>query len=865
MLKSWWARHKAQEDDLAEEFRSHLAIEARLRTDAGESSDAANAQARRQFGNMTGLFEETRETWGWAAFERFFEDLRFGLRMLRKSPVWTITAGVTLAAGIGLTTAVFSLVYSVLLQPLPFREPARLMALWLTTPTGDRFNVNPANWRDWKEQNHSFSAIALTRPVANFNLTGIGEPERLQGARTSWNLFDVLGMPPLLGRGFTEEEDQADAHVAVLSYGLWQRRFGRDPGIVGRKIELNGAPYEVIGVMPASFQYPTATFELWTPLYIPPDMYRTRTESSFISVGRLRAGVTPTQAQSDISRIMRRLAEVYPVANKNVRALVTPLIESMGAKVHDSLYVLLAASLCLLCIGCMNLSVLLIGRANVRAREMSLRSALGASGGRLSRQILAEVLPFSLVGLVGGVLLALLLLQAARTALPPDLPRTEAIALHWPVLIFSAAITLAVVLLASILPARMASTQDPARALQRDSRSVSSRSRVRDLLVIGQLAVALVLVFGASLLTRSLVAILQVNPGFSTEGVLTMHLALTRARYPTDHDVAEYYRRLVDRVASIPGVLSTGFVNRLPMSGNSQVNPIAFERDPDSSVVSVDTRSITPDYFNAMGIPLLRGRTFTWNDSDHAPLVVIIDDALARREFGAANPLGRRLRVQFGNLHEDWFEIVGVTGHIRNDSPEAEGNSQIYYPEAQRTQDRAALVVRTARDPAEFTSAVIRQIHAEDSNQPVYDVRTTREWLERTVQSRNLVTSLITLFGIASLVLACLGLYGVVSYTAGLRKREFGIRTALGATPAAVHRLVLRQAGWLAVVGCAVGLLCAWPASHVLQKMLFEVRSTDPLTLIGAPALLIAVAVLAGLGPAIRAAHVDPADTLRLD
>lgn len=862
-----WLKRRS-ERDLEAEFASHLAIEIRARVAAGEDPDEAARNARRVFGNAMRLREETRETWGWAPIEQFLDDVRFGARNLRKSPVWTSVVLLMLAAGIAIATAIFSLVYAILLRPLPYPDPGRLMALWITGSGQDRdqrFNVNPANWRDWVLRNRTFQSIALTRPIANFNLTGNGAPERLEGARVSANLISILGIPPLLGRNFQPSEADTDARVAILSYGLWRRRFAADPAIVGRKIDLNGTPFEVIGVMPATFQYPAAGFELWTPLYIPPQLYITRFEYGFLAVGRLRDGVTRPQAQGDLSNIMSQLAEEYPVANRDRGVLVEPLLESTGRSVRKILYVLLGASLCLLLIGCMNLSVLLIGRANARAREMALRAALGAASGRLGRQVLAETLPLAVAGACGGILLAWLLLGALRPWLPPDLPRSESIGLYWPVVGFSALVSLAVVCAATLLPARFARRRDPRSVLAAESGSVSARTGVRDLLVIGQIAIALVLAFGASLLARSLAEAMRVPLGFSTSGVLTMHLAVTRARYPSDRDVADYYRRLEEQIASIPGVIAAGFVNRLPLTGLPQVNPVVSEQNADAPSLSVDTRSITSGYFNAMGIPVLRGRPFSNLDTAASPPVVIIDDALSRSLFGTADPLGRRIRQQFGDLHDDWAEIVGVVGHIRNDTPESSGRSQLYYPDSQRAQDRAALVIRTAGDPSSFAAAVIRRIRSVNPEQPVYDVRTMHEWFDRSLEARDLLTGLVALFSGASLALCCLGLYGVLSYNAGLRKREFGIRVAVGAQARQIHGLVLRHAARLSLLGCAAGLFCLWPALHVVRALLFGVEPGDPLTFAFVPALLVAIGLLAAFIPALKAGRIDPAEMLRVE
>src|SRR5216684_138940 len=806
----WWLSRKQEENDLAEELRAHMKIEEHERVEAGEAPDEASRVARRVFGNTARIQEDVRETWGWSAIERSFEDLRYGLRMLRKTPAWTSVICATLALGIGLSTVTFSVVYSVLLQPLPYPEADRIMALWPSArKTGyARFSVSAALWLHWRKDSTLFEDIALTRPIANFNLTGDGAPERLQGARTSFNVPLVLRVRPLLGRTFTEEEQRHDARVAILSHGFWKRRFASDPEILGRKIQLNGGPFEVIGIMPPEYRYPSADFELWTPLYIPPGEIIEGMNYQYLAVGRLKRGVSVAQAQTEISAIMQRLSQEYPVSygigENSVGALVEPLAQSDASQIRSTLQVLLAAVACLLLIGCMNLAVLLIARASARAREMAVRVALGATSGRLRRQLLAEVIPLGVAGTAGGLLLAWWMLKALLPYLPANTPRVTSIALHGPVIAFAVGASLLVVLLASLLPGRIASRNHPAGTLQQSSRSIAGGGQARNLLVVAQIAVTIILLFGGLLFARSLSALLRVNPGFSSQGVLTMHLAVTRAKYREDVQVADYYRRLVDRVRSVPGVTAAGVVNRLPLSGIAQTGGVEFEGRTGS--YDSDWRSATLGYFEAIGIPLHRGRLFTVDDREASPSVGLIDERLARRVFGSEDRVGKRFRRYLPSLakQDPWTEIVGVVGHVLNDSLERDTRPQVYWPETQRTQDRAALVVRTVGHPESYSQAVVDQIRKEDPQQPVYDVRSMEEWLNRTLQSRTLLTGTVALFSGASLLLACLGLYGVISYTADLRLREFGIRMALGAGRGHVRGLVLRHAGKLALCGAVI-------------------------------------------------------------
>lgn len=519
--------------------------------------------------------------------------------------------GATLTLAIGLTTAIFSLVYSILLHPFPYPQPERLVVLWTTAPGAvaanlSRFNVGAANWIDWRAQSKSFEDIALVKAAANFNLTGDGPPERLQGGTASWNLPQVLGIQPFLGRMFTEEECLRDAKLAILSYGFWQRRFGRDPTIVGRNIQLNGKQYQVIGVLPPEIRYPAKDTELWTPLYIPPDEIKSRFAWNYRSLGRLKPGVTLQQAQAEMSALMRHLADRYPATDRDLGVLLEPLLDSTVGQFRSILYVLLAAAGCLLFIGCMNMGGLLIARASARTREIAMRAALGASAARLRRQMLAEVLPLSAVGAGGGVLLAWWLLKISAPWLPPQVPGLESIGLNGPVSTAALVLSVLVVLLAGMLPARLAARVQLSGTMQLGG------GAIRNAIVSAQIAATLVLVFAGGLLVRSLVTLWKVNPGFETRGVLTMDVAVTRASYPTDLQVADYYRRLTARIKTIPGVIDAGMVNLLPLSGLREVRPVQFESQFESQVeIGADSRSATPGFFSAMGIPLLRGRCNT--------------------------------------------------------------------------------------------------------------------------------------------------------------------------------------------------------------------------------------------------------------
>jgi predicted permease len=550
--------------------------------------------------------------------------------------------------------------------------------------------------------------------------------------------------------------------------------------------------------------------------------------------------------------------------------LVETLLETNVGPFRTTLYILLAAVGCLLLIACINLGGLLFVRASARTQEFAIRAALGASRARLRRQTIAEALPLSLAGAGAGALLAWWLLKVLVRRLPPQLPGLETIGLHAPVLAFAVALSMLVVLLAGILPASLASRVRLAATIQQGSRTTAGGGALRNALVSAQIAVTLALVFVGGLLARSLVAVMQVNPGFSTQGVLTLQLQATRAKYPTDTEVADYYHRLASRVKTIPGVIEAGAVSRLPFHEGSASGPAEFENKPDSAAVA-EFCSVTPGYFAALGIPLSRGRDFSEYDKEGAPPVGVIDEQLARKVFGNEDPLGKRFKFGVITDRTPWIEIVGVVGHIKSGSLETDPRLQVYWPkaqlrpEAQRSQERGTLVVRTTGRPESFTSAVVEQMHKENPDQPVFDVRSMEDRLDQSLQSRNLLTGLVTLFGASALLLACLGLYGVVAYGAGLRLREFAIRMALGAQANDISRIVLAHAIRLWISGSAIGLVFAWIAGRALKTQLYGVGSADAVALAVAPALLLVTALLAGLGPARRAGRVDPAVTLRGD
>ena len=798
------------------------------------------------------------------------QDLHYGLRLMRRAPGFSAAAVLTIALGIGATTAMFSIVYGVVLRPLPYGHADRLVNLWSTAPKRGlaRAYVAMANVYDFKARNHVFEDIAALRAVANFNLTGEGEPERLNGSRVSSNLFPVLQVTPLIGRTFTEDEDEiGHEHVALLGYGLWQRRFGGDPGVVGRSISLNGEPHVVVGVMRRDFAFPTRDYEIYTPLTFDPEELVNRMNYSYLAVARLRPGVSVEQAQAELSTLASQIEREHPKENEGIGAAVAPMLDDTVAAVRAPLFVLLAAVAAMLLIRCANLANLLLARALVRQRELAVRAALGASRGRLVAQAIAELAPIVAVGGAIGVIAGAWALDVVVPLLPADLPRVENIGLHAPVLVASAATLALIAMFAGVWPALEAARGGLAASVAELSRGGTGslrRARLRDALVVAQIAATLWLVIGATLLARSFGELKQVNPGFQSDRVYSMHLAIPRAKYPRDRDLAAFCARMLDRIRAVPGVVSAAFVNRLPLAGGTQTGPIEFEGIPPGiATANVDFRTVTPDYFATLRIPLVAGRIFTERDDEEAPGVAIIDEQLAKRAFAGADPIGRRVRIPVADL--PWLTIVGVAGHIRHDRVDQDVRPQVYFNYRQRAQDRMALAVRTEARSAAVGRSLVAAIREVDPEQPVYDARPLDEVVDRSLGQRWLQTAVLAAFALVSVVLASIGVYGVMAYAVGQRSREFGIRVALGARRSEIVVLVMRRGALLFAAGAAIGLAIGAATGRVFASMLFQVAPLDLVSFSAATAVLSIVAAAACLVPARRAGAVDPSIALRAE
>jgi putative ABC transport system permease protein len=797
------------------------------------------------------------------------QDLRFAVRMMRKRPGFTAVVVLTLALGIGANTAIFSVVNAVLLKSLPYRNADRLVWVAGNIRGGtSRASVSPPDYLDYRAQNTVFEEFATSTSVPfPVNLTGAGEPERLTGSLVTANYFRAFGVEPALGRVFdAEEERAAPAPVAVLSDGFWKRRLGGDPSVVGKTLTLDGKAVTVVGVAPPSFQYPAGT-ELWLPLdFDQPDM-KIRPAHFLRPIGLLKPGVTIEQARAETDLIAGRLEEQYPDSNKGWSLTLVPLQEQVVGGVRTSLWVLLGAVGFVLLIACANVSNLTLARAAGRHRELALRTALGASRWRVVRQQLTESLLLGVAGGGLGLLLAVWGVDALTALGAGDIPRTREIGVDGRVLAFTAALSVLTGLAFGLLPALRASRPNLNEVLKDAGRGTSGprRGRVRAALVVSEIALALTLLVGAGLLVKSFVGLLRVNPGFDPAHVLTLRIDLARARYAKPGQAAAFFGELQRRVAALPGVEAAGMVSELPLSG--QPNDLYFYvagRPPQTAEqkVTADFRRVNHDYFRAMRIPLLRGRTFTEQEVTSDAKVLVINETLAREFFPDEDPLGKRLVTGMGAPEE--FEIVGVVADVRHRSLEGDVYQMMYLPSLRV--GRTNLVVRTSSpDPLTLANAVRGEVAAIDRDQPVSAVMTMEEVVSGSVAQQRFRTLLLAAFAAVALLLAGVGIYGVISYSVTHRTHEIGIRMALGAGAADILKMVVGQGMALALAGVVVGLLAALALTRVLSSLLFGVTATDAVTFAAVSLLIAAVALLACLIPARRATKVDPMIALRYE
>jgi predicted permease len=866
--------HKQREErELDEEVRANEQLLVDENIQAGMNPQEARRQARLDLGGVEQVKEQVREIRAAHMLDTLGCDVRYAARTMRRSPAFTTTAVLTLALGIGANTAMFSVVNTVLLRPLPYPDSDRLVQIWSTNPNTNRWGMWTAypRFEDWRRQNTVFEEMATTRTWV-ISIKGGDQPESLFGVITSSQFLQLLHVQPMLGRGFLPEEDQpGHDHVIILSYSLWQRRFGSDRAVIGRTVNVDQENYTVIGVMPSDFRFPPelpASYRVDAWLPPAPDPSRNeRGSNNYYTFARLKPDITLAQAQAEMDAVNHGLAEKYS-ADRGLGVQVVGWRRQVGSDVRPALLMLLGAISLVLLIACANVANLLLARGAVRQREVALRQALGAGNARLIRQFLTESMLLAVFGGATGLLLAYEGLELF-IRLGPDIPRLYETTIDRHVLIFSAVLTLGTGLIFGIAPALQGSRTDLQDSLKESGSRLTigaTRARARSALVVAEMALALMLMAGAGLLVRSFVRVQQVDPGFNPKNLLTAFVMLPPSKYPEPRRQALFVHEVIDRITSLPGVECAGAADSAPMLSND-TGPVSIEGHPvgpDEVEIQAERPKITPDYFRAMGIPLLRGRTFSWADNEGSLSVAIINESAARQYWPNEDAMGKRVKLEDGSA-PFWRQVIGIVGDVRQDGLVKAGRPEVYAPLLQVPVPYLVLTVRTRAEPAALTAAVRHAVMAVDKDQPLFRIQTMQQVVDESVAGRRFQTSLLGSFAMIALGLAAIGIYGLMSYTVNQRRHEIGIRMALGAKRGDVLHLVVRHGMSLAIVGVVLGTVGALLLTRFLSSMLYGVSVNDPTTLLSVATLLIGVAALASYIPARRATRVDPMVALRYE
>jgi putative ABC transport system permease protein len=805
--------------------------------------------------------------------ETLLKDVRYGVRMLLRNPGFTVVAVIALALGIGANAAIFSVVNGVLLSPLPYNEPERLMMILETKlPQFPEFSIAPGNFLEWKKQNTVFERLVAFKDTS-LNLIGTGDPERLRVLNVTEGFFAMLGTKPQLGRDFLPEEDQPERNnVVILSQGLWQKRFGADPTILNQSIALSGKSYTVIGVMPATFRFGPLEeqIDLWTPMGFTAQEAQNHGGHYVAAIGQLKPGITVDQASAEMATIAGRVAAQYPAAT-GWGVKIVPLLEFSVRSIKPALLVLLVAVAFVLLIACANVASLLLARAAGRQKEIATRTALGAGRWRIVRQLLTESMLLSVVGGAVGLLLAKWGTDLLLTLAPSDLPRMDNVSVDGRALAFTAAITFLTGIIFGLLPALQASKPNLNEAMKDAARGSSEgrgRKLVRNTLVVLEVASALVLLIGAGLMIKSFYKLQEVDPGFEPNNALTASIELPTQRYPKETQQVAFFQQLIERVQALPGVEAAGASCVVPMTDNDFV--LAFEIDgrpplQPGTTQSTNYYSVSADYFKAMGIPLRRGRVFTAADTKDSPHVAVINETMARKIFPDEDPIGKRITFDDRDKNPDWYEIVGIVGDVKHYGLDQPTTMQTYEPYTQQTLPFMTLVVRTTGSPASLGPVIRSEILKLDKEQPATSIKTLHEFFSISVAQQRFSVVLLGVFAAVALVLAAVGIYGVLSYAVTQRTHEIGIRMALGAGRRDVFRLVVGGGMLLTLIGIVGGLVAAFALTRLIASLLFGVTATDTLTFVTVSAVVLGVALLACYIPARRATRVDPLVALRAD
>jgi predicted permease len=856
------ARHTNGDARLDEEIKFHIEMHTERAVRDGVQPDDARRQALVAFGGRETWREAARDEYRSRAVERVMQDARFAMRTLRKSPQFAAIALLTFALGIGASTAVFSVVSGILLRPLPFVAPDRLAAIWPTS------TISNAELEYLQQHATAFEAVAAFSPGWGIALTGSGEPRQLNGARVSTNFFQTLGIRPALGRAFADGESfSGQWDVSVISHELWQTQFGSDPTVIGRVVQMDGTPVRVIGVMPASFEAFQAGVDAWLPLQINRES-RFYTGQTAIGFGRLKPTATHSSATANVATLVPQMRSQFNYSDEYGKGgTVVALQDMLVGNVKTSLLVLLGAVTFVLLIAGANVGNLLLVHATARRRELAVRRALGASKAQVAQQLLVQSIVIAIVGGTLGTALGIVGVRALKAILPASLPLVSSVSVDWRVLLVSTVATILIGIAFGVAPALSATRVDPDGALRASSSGGVTRTgaATRRTLVVIEIALAMVLVVGAALMTESLRRLSNVDLGFTPSGLLSFRIQPTSGQVNDVEQIRVYFDEMRRRLAAQPGVQSVGAVQHLPLSGFAWRGDLDIERRPlpaNATHPRAVWRSIVGDYFATMKIPLRRGRLFAATDMRDAPAVVIINEAMARRHWGNDDPIGQRIKVGNGSRN-DWATIVGIVGNVRFQSPDTPPIDEVYRPNEQQGLAFMHFVVRTAGDPRAVMPSLRTAIRSLDATVPIADVRALGDLYDATTATPRTIARLLLGFAAVGLLLAAIGVYGVIAYGVGQRTRELGIRTALGAVEARITRMVVLEGVRMSIVGILIGVVAAVVASRSLSTLVFGVTTTDATVYASVAALLLLVAVAASYVPARRAARVDPLIALR--
>jgi putative ABC transport system permease protein len=874
-LTSLWRNlfHKDRvEQESTEEIQAYLDMLTEAKIRQGLTPREARRNALIELGGVEQVQERVREIRMGQFIETAWRDVRLGVRSLVHSPIFTVVTVLSLALGIGANTAIFSVVNGLLLRPLPYPEAEQIVDVWHTPPQQafpglDRFSVSPANYIDWKAQSSTFEQMAVYT-YTGLSLSTSNDPLPLIGAAVSSDFFSVLRTNPMQGRGFTPDEERVGSdQVVVISHGLWQRAFGANPNIMGQTLTLNSRGFTVVGIMPAGFEFPREA-DLWVPLAWDDKERQIRSIHDYLVVARLKQNVSLDQAQAEMSTISSRLEQQYPEENSGWGARVIPLREDLVGNIRLALLVLFSAVGFVLLIACANVANLMLARGANRRKEMAVRVALGAGRARLVRQLLTESV---LLAVTGGLLGLLLAVWGSKMLVKlGSLPNAGEIGIDTWALGFTLLVSFAAGIIIGIVPALQFTRTNISETLKQGAGRTGGspiKQHTRKALVISEVALSLVLLIGAGLMIRSFWKLQNVNPGFDTSNALTMSVVLTPSRYSEPHQMLAFFDRALEQIRAVPGVVSVGTTTTIPLAGGGSTQPFTVEGRPAGTIAEqpmAQTRYISPDYFRAIGIPLRQGRFFSDYDRDKSVPVVIISEAMARRFWPGENPIGKRLTPSF-HSEQGAREIVGIVGDVKSSGLEVDSAAMMYLPFRQSPRPFLSFVVRTASNPESLIQPVSRAIYSIDKDQALTDVQTLDQVLVASLSGRRFNMTLLLTFAGVALLLAAVGVYGVMNYTVTLRRRELGIRMALGAKATDVLRLVLRQGLTLTLIGVGAGLISAYALTRLMATLLYGVTATDYLTFITVPAVLIAVGLLASYVPARRATKVNPTIALRTE